>query len=196
LYIKRKEETSRELSINEKVFLINVFMKFLKVLVLSFIFLSFFGNNAFAKRKEKCQFKRKWKIITFEAQNGKKIRGDMRDYIINRDCFDVKFNSKKINKEETQCQCPYTNKVNTADEMQVEHNLSLYYISWNVYNCEDIFEIYNDEENLLLVDAKINSKKSNKLGNIKGINMDIATMQCNFCKKYETMMDCTEACGY
>ena len=161
---------------------------FTKILLI----LLFLTNTAFAEHK--CEFKRKWNTFTFTTKDNVIIRGNTRDYIIARDCYSLKYKGKKIDKKLTRCKCAYTNRDLIAKDGEVEHILPLSYIKRNNPSCSNILDIYNDVDNLVLVEHYINQKKSDKIGEVQGVNFPLSKRQCEFCLKWKKQLNCEKAC--
>jgi hypothetical protein len=168
--------------------------------VFGFLFVILFSLNQNSYADNICNFKRKWANVEFLTKDNKVIKGNVRDYIIARDCYLINYKKRhEIDKKNTKCICKYTGKEIFANEGQIDHILPFYFQKNNIRQeyCDKLFTIYNDYENLILVSADINRKKSNKLGNIKEVNYKIKKKQCSFCAKYKNYFKknaCKEVC--
>jgi hypothetical protein len=116
-----------------------------------------------------------------ERPNWASKRGyyNTRHYILYRDGINVirKKNGYVISGKWV---CFYSNKIITIKKnAEIDHKLPWAFYKRNAPNCDRAIEFYNDEDNLVIADHKVNHSKSDKIYNTT------QKSNCNICKKYK-----------
>lgn len=151
---------------------------------LTFLILLFISSNAFANC-ERPHWDTCYKIINNKCIN-------TRHYILYRDGGEVKLNNKNIVKSGIWASYYSVNLYTQPSELEIDHVLPFKFMKDNG-GCDNIKEIYNDEENLVIASKKENRAKSALLTVPFKTNAPYKQKQCYICKKWK-LNNCDLVC--